>query len=211
MPSIEENRRVWGKAWDWSRRGEEWTPEWEPYKEVILRHTLDRWLGPGRRILEIGPGGGRYTEELLKHDPAEVVLVDLVEVTLDICRERFRAFPRMRYFVNDGKSLPFLAGASIDFVWSFECFVHIEKEAVDAYFAEFRRVLSPGGMGIVHYASVDRAVRQDRFEGWRSNFSSADLQEILVKYGFELVEDHYDPTMLHGNSAVAVFRRPGSD
>lgn len=210
MPTRDENRRVWGEEWNWSNLGEEWTPEWSPYKAVILRYTLDRWLRPKQRIVEIGPGGGRYTVELLKHDPASLTLVDLVEKTLDVCKERFRDYGQVQYFVNDGRTLPFLADGSVDFVWSFECFVHVEKDDVDSYFREFRRVLTPGGMGIVHYAAIDRAVREDRREGWRSDFTSADMRGILVKYDFELVEDHYDPTMLHGNSAVAVFRPRGT-
>src|SRR5262245_37939270 len=117
MPTRDENRRMWGEVWDWSKLGEEWTPEWEPWKGVILKYTLERWLGRGLRILEIGPGGGRWTEELLRYEPKSIALVDLVPNTLELCKARFGNDPRIQTFVNDGSSLDFLADASIDFVW----------------------------------------------------------------------------------------------
>ncbi|MFH0947074.1 MAG: class I SAM-dependent methyltransferase, partial [Planctomycetota bacterium] len=55
-------------------------------------------------------------------------------------------------FVNDGCALPFCGEASIDLVWSYDSFVHIEKSAIQSYFHEFARVLRPGGKAVIHHA-----------------------------------------------------------
>jgi SAM-dependent methyltransferase len=208
MPTRDENRRMWGETWDWSKLGEEWTPEWAPWKAVILKYTLERWLERNKRILEIGPGGGRWTEELLRYDPKSVALVDLVPNTLELCKARFGNDPRIQTFVNDGRSLDFLGDASVDFVWSFDCFVHVDRNDIDAYFGGFARVMAPGALGIVHYPSIDRATGANPREGWRSECTSADMIQIVEKHGFDIVEDLFDPSMLHGNSSVGVFRKP---
>ncbi|HKC59209.1 MAG TPA: hypothetical protein VKB92_03910, partial [Myxococcales bacterium] len=57
------NRSIWD-AYDWRRRGEEWTPsaEWKQSLTALIQQRA-----PERgAILEVGPGAGRWTEALQK-------------------------------------------------------------------------------------------------------------------------------------------------
>ena len=206
MPTRDENRRFWNDEYDWSDGGESWTPD-ETWRREILAATLEKHLRADSDVLEIGPGAGRFTAEVVKRNPSRLVLVDLAPRCLDLCRERFAEHDFVEYRLNDGRSLPFLDDASIDFVWSFDVFVHVEADDLAAYFAEFRRVMRPGALGIVHYASIDRAQCDDPREGWRAQYTSTEMFACLEANELELVEDIYSPHISHTNSSVVIFRR----
>ncbi|MEZ5978222.1 MAG: class I SAM-dependent methyltransferase [Planctomycetota bacterium] len=209
MPTREENLKMWDQTFDWSRRGEEWTVG-EAWWQGILDATVRRYARAGQRMLEIGPGGGRFTAELLAAGPRSLALLDLSPKCLEMCRERFGDRDgSIRYLLGDGTSVPIEEDGSIDLVFSFDVFVHVERPEVLGYFRDFARLLAPGGHGVVHYASVDRApTGRDPFSGWRARFRSDDMREILAMTGLELVDDIYDPEISHANSSIVVFRRP---
>jgi ubiquinone/menaquinone biosynthesis C-methylase UbiE len=157
MPSVAWNRRVWGTEHDWAEDGDEWSGMaaycGQPYSEwkEELVETFMASLPSGRRALEIGPGHGRWTEYLAP-EAETVALVDINQSCLDSCRDRFRDCLNVSYHLTDDSCLPFLAESSIDFVWSFDAFVHMEPEVVHGYLAELGRVLAPGGCAVLHHA-----------------------------------------------------------
>jgi SAM-dependent methyltransferase len=206
LPDIEENRRQWNE-WDWSKLGEEWTPDDPQWKSAILEYALDRHLPERANVLEIGPGGGRWTAELLDRKVHHLIAVDLAERCIDLCRERFAGAPNLELHVNDGRDLSFVPDRSIDFVWSFDVFVHIEAPEVEQYFREFARVMKPGARGSVHYASIDRAQNDDARFGWRANFTSDEMFAILERVGLTLLHDYYEPWISSTNSSIVVFER----
>jgi ubiquinone/menaquinone biosynthesis C-methylase UbiE len=206
MPSREDNRRHWNEEHDWTDRGEVWTPD-ARWKRTIIDQTLTPFVHPGMTVLEIGPGGGRWTCEILKRDVRRLLLVDIAERCLQICRERFADRTDIEYHCNDGRSLPFVRDGEIDLVWSFDVFVHIDKVDTEAYFAEFARVLRPGGLGMIHYASMDRAPAGATL-GWRADYTSAEMRALIARLGLRLIHDHYDPDIAAANSSLVVFARP---
>jgi cyclopropane fatty-acyl-phospholipid synthase-like methyltransferase len=139
-----------------------------------------------------------------------LVGVDLLEKCVALCRERFAdAVSRgtAEFRTNDGQSLGFLADASIDFVWSFDVFVHMEADVIRSYFGQFARVLQPGAVGVIHYPSIDRAQLANTYLGWRGSYASAQMLALVDELGFELLHDHYDPMISSTNTSVIVFRR----
>lgn len=207
MPSREHNREHW-EQWDWSTLGEEWTPADPRWKAAIVRYSMQPYLRGGETILEIGPGGGRWTAELLRLEPRRIIAVDLTERCIELCRKRFLREPRLELHRNDGRDLSFVADDTIDFIYSFDVFVHVEAPEIDAYFGEFARVLRPGGRAAIHYASLDRAPAGDPRRGWRADFTSVEMHALLAKHGFALVADYYEPWISCANSSVVVFERP---
>ncbi|MBK8096390.1 MAG: class I SAM-dependent methyltransferase [Planctomycetes bacterium] len=207
MPSREDNKRHWNTEHDWADLGEVWTQS-DHWKRAIIDQTLDPFVKPGMTVVEIGPGGGRWTVEILARGVGRLVLVDLAEKCLELCRQRFAGRTGIEYHCNDGRSLPFLRAGEVDLVWSFDVFVHIDKPDTEAYFAEFARVLRPGGLGMIHYASIDRAPAGNNRRGWRADYTSADMRSLIARLGFELIHDHYDPDIAANNSSLVLFRRP---
>jgi ubiquinone/menaquinone biosynthesis C-methylase UbiE len=177
------NYEYW-QRWDWSGRGEEWTPSAE-WKRSLIDEVMLANLKPQTTILEIGPGAGRWTEALqaLAH---HLILVDLSDRCIELCRRRFEHAQNMEFHVNDGRSLAPIADGSVDGVWSFDVFVHIAPPDVDAYLGEIGRVLRPGGRAVIHHA---RAGREDGAAdvGQRSNMTTDQFAGLVAKHGLTLV------------------------
>jgi ubiquinone/menaquinone biosynthesis C-methylase UbiE len=202
--SVERNREQWGE-WDWSRCGEEWTvsPEW---KQALIDEVLLRYVMPGKTVLEIGPGGGRWTE-VLQRISERLIVVDLTEQAIAVCKRRFAGCKNIEYFVNDGTSLEFLPDNSVDHVWSFDVFVHISPRDIDAYLGQMARVLRPGGAGVIHHAREG-----GRHGGLRSAMTSELFAEMVRKHGmsverqFDRWGDHEQHNLEVHRDVITVFR-----
>jgi SAM-dependent methyltransferase len=141
--------------YDWKDAGEEWSESWgtsqAQWTETILPRI--RECLPSGTILEIGPGYGRWTH-YLKDYCDRLVAVDRAAQCIDACRSRFADDPRITAYVNQGGSLDMIGDASVDFIFSFDVFVHIKRDVVEEYFREFRRTLKPGGKGFIHHSNL---------------------------------------------------------
>lgn len=173
LNSRELNKEIW-QAWNWSAQGEEWSksPEW---KQSLTRCILEREVPDRSRVLEIGPGGGRWTEPLLGR-ASDYIGVDISASCVEHCRERFAGKPNARFVVGSGNDLSPVASGTVDAIWSHDVFVHINSSEVERYAAEFHRVLRPGGVGIIHHGGVGGASG-----GWRSNVTNESFKEILAR------------------------------
>lgn len=156
--TIEANLRMWDRTHDWTKDGDEWDGQarssgipYEDWKRSIVDTFLLPALSPSCACLEIAPGHGRWTETLAEHCRS-LTLVDLSPACLEHCRQRFSRFDHIVYRRTDGTTLPEVADGSVDFVWSFDAFVHMEPAVIGAYFHEIRRVLRPGGRAVIHHA-----------------------------------------------------------
>jgi len=178
--SIANNLATW-LTYDWSNRGEEWsnTPEW---KNSLVEHVLKPHIPLGSRVLEIGPGAGRWTEHLIQR-ASHLIVVDLTPSCIKICKERFKEFQNIEYYVNDGSSLDFIADTSIDRVWSWDVFVHISSEDVREYVRHLARVIRPKGQALIHHAKQGRSRA-----GWRSDMTDAKMQEYCREFGLEVLK-----------------------
>lgn len=233
----------YGRHWDKDRfatkegtevhdLGDEWTvaadsDEWSTYglpievlkdfrrylKEKLLRHVPAN----AREGMEIGPGGGRVTELLL----ARVETLHLVEPAASMIahlKERFRDESKLRYHRTDGKSLPRLPPGSLDFVLSFDVFVHFEPRLIFWYLRQVQSLLRPGGVGIIHHGSLltKGGWKQFQFDlernlEQRSSYAAfgvmcpSIMEQFLHELGFEIVA--LDPDIIP-RDIVAVFRNP---
>jgi hypothetical protein len=106
MPGVDVNRQMFGERYDWPERGGEWSAPWggvatQCYASIVPR--LHPFL-PARRVLEIAPGFGRWSNFLIPTCESYVG-VDLSEPAVDACRKRFADASHASFFVNDGRSL----------------------------------------------------------------------------------------------------------
>jgi len=172
--NIAENRATWGEEEAWRgnlRYGHEWSDQ------LHCRSVAEKYLHPflpggELDIVEIAPGAGRFTAELIR-TARSMVLVDLNQTCIDLCRERFRYYQRIQFVVNDGMSLEAVADGSADLIASWDSFVHIELEVVERYVRQFPRILRAGGIAWIHHSA-----RGKHSEGWRSNMTS----ELMARY-----------------------------
>ncbi len=159
MPSVDWNKETWGERHDWARAGDEWTgmadhcgQPYDAWKQSLVDTFIVDLVPDGAKVVEIAPGHGRWTEHLLAR--GHVTAVDINQSCLDVCAQRFAHAGNLTLSLTDGASLPFVADGSVDVVWSFDSFVHMEAEVFRGYLAEFARVLRPGGRAVLHHAGM---------------------------------------------------------
>lgn len=174
------NRAIW-EAWDWQARGEEWTAS-AAWKEALVATVLEPNVPSGAAVLEIGPGGGRWTDFLVDR-AGTLTAVDISSACVELCRQRFGDRPHARFEVTDGASIPGVENESVAVVWSFDVFVHINGAEVDRYLGELARVMAPGARAVIHHGTC-----AGRRGGWRSDLTSERFEELLAGHGFEVVE-----------------------
>lgn len=207
LNSRELNKAIW-ESWDWSAAGEEWTPS-EEWKASVMRSVLDKHIPAGKAVLEIGPGGGRWTGRLIER-ASGYTGVDISESCVRLCGEKFGGSAKAKFIVGSGRDLKGIADGSIEALWSFDVFVHINQAEVEAYADEFKRVMSSGAVGVIHHGSVGGAAG-----GWRSNLTHEAMSKLLRERGFEVVDsflEWQDGGTTHQaglyKDVITVFRRP---
>lgn len=115
-------------------------PEYPPQADVWLRETLG--LGPGRAVLEVGAGTGKFTARLTATG-AEVSAVEPVAAMRAACAA---ALPGVAVREGVAEALPW-PDASFDAVVCAQAFHWF---ATPRALAEFRRVMKPGGrLGLI--------------------------------------------------------------
>lgn len=178
MNSLQANKVIW-ESWDWSGKGDEWTisPEW---KRSVVRNFIDPYFDCCHSILEIGPGAGRWTEFLVPK-AQRFVGIDISEACVAECRKRFATMSNAEFSVGNGCDLKMISSTSIDGIWSFDVFVHIDSDEFRSYVREFQRVLRDGGVVVIHHGSVGGTEG-----GWRSNMTEALVRKFMIESGFEV-------------------------
>lgn len=110
-------------------------------------------IGPKSVVLDLGCGKGRESVALAKRYGCRVVAFDLLERNMELTRERIAkdgVTELVRLVRGSMDSLPFRDG-SFDFVWSRDTLNHIPD--LRRVFAEFARVLRPGGH-LINYSAL---------------------------------------------------------
>jgi len=182
MPTIEENRSVWGETYSWPEAGEEWSRHWGSVRMQWYGSLLPRIRAfvPADTILEIAPGYGRWTA-FLRNLCKRLIIVDLSEKCIDGCRQRFADCSHISYFVNDGKSLEMVADGSVDFIFSYDSLVHAEDAVLKAYVAEFAKKLRPNGAAFLHHSNLGEYIRRIRVQSVLSKVPK--LPGLLARLG----------------------------
>jgi SAM-dependent methyltransferase len=141
-----------GEAWNNPRiigLDVESTKDVVPYLD---REVFQPFLGTVDAIVEIGPGGGRFTEILLPKCRT-LHAVDTSPKMIEALRERFGADERLVYHVGNGLGLDMLGDESVDAAFSYGVFVHLQHWDIYNYLAEVKRVLKPGGKAIIQHSN----------------------------------------------------------
>jgi SAM-dependent methyltransferase len=142
------------------------------------------WAGPqlaGADVLDFGCGAGEGTASMARH-AGSILGVDVADDAVRYAQEH-NAGPNIRYeTIRDAVARP---DASFDVVCSFQVLEHVEDP--DAYLAEARRLLRPGGRLLL--ATPDRRTRLLR---WQRPWNRWHLREWEPAGLARLLERHFD-------------------
>lgn len=151
----------------------------------MVEHLLIPFIGEGQRILEIGPGAGRWTEHIIPK-AEKTILVDLTPECIALCRNRFGDNSNVEFHVNDGRTLSAVKSASITRVWSLDVFVHIHAQDIESYVREIGRVMAPGAKALIHHSRTG-----ERRANWRSDMTALQMVKFVEQSGLEII-DQFD-------------------
>ena len=169
--------------WDllpWEKEGgEEWTIS-EEWKKALIDDVLLENIKPGTAVLEIGPGAGRWTETL-QRTARKLIAVDVSSKAIELCRKRFSSATNTTFFLTRTPALEFIPDQTIDAIWSYDVFVHINPDDTDCYLSEFKRVLVPGGIAVIHHPKSG-----GHNGGCRSRMTAQRFSSLLEKNGLTL-------------------------
>jgi ubiquinone/menaquinone biosynthesis C-methylase UbiE len=119
------------------------------YEDLCDRAAIRALLPPeGGRLVEVGAGFGRLVDEYAGY--REVVLFDSSAELLGAGRDRLGSDSRLEFVLGDARAMPF-PDASFDAVVCVRVAHHFAEPA--AVFAEFARILRPGGVLVLEFAN----------------------------------------------------------
>jgi SAM-dependent methyltransferase len=119
----------------------------------LVNDFVRPYFGTPARLVEIGSGGGRFTGPLLEVGD-RVIATDTSQTMLEIVKSRYADRPNLETLLLDGTGLGKIADCSIDAVFSYGVFVHLQHWDFYNYLTESFRVLRPGGKAIIQHANT---------------------------------------------------------
>ena len=174
--------------------------EWgDPDRQESLRFVRDRfllpYLTPDTTAVEIGAGGGRWTRYML--GVKRLYAVDYYQELLD---ELLTNFPSdvIVPVKNNGDDFPGIPGASIDFIFSFGTFVHLDIPIIDAYLRNIKPLLKPTSNVFIQY-SDKRKPAAKRNKGFSDNDPER-MRELVSSHGYRIYEE--ETKRLHHSSMI---------
>lgn len=147
----------------------------------------------GKPALELGCGTGWVSSEFLKHFPGCPL------TSMDLASEGLRYAQRRgltRLAQGDIRQLPF-ADASFHLAITLDVIVHLERGEERRAFAEFARVLEPGGILLMRAAAFSwLRSRHSVFVDERQRIQKSVVLTQLQDCGFEPLRSTYANTLL---------------
>lgn len=190
----------------YDRLGTSWWDDDAPFEFASLRHSVNpvrygyfaRMLGEfgGRRVLDIGCGGG-FLAESFAQDGFQVVGIDPARASVETARRHAAATGLdIDYRVGRGESLPF-PDASFDIVACCDVLEHVDD--LERVIEEVARVLKAGGLFVFDTINRTRrsrfalitlwqdlniiGLREPHVHEWKRFITPEELRELLEKSG----------------------------
>lgn len=107
----------------------------------VCEITLNPFYNLNHHALEIGPGGGAFTQRMVNKFKS-VTAIDVIKMPVHFSKYnnlRFIELPSNSY---DCQGIP---DNSIDFCFCYNVFCHLSDEAIEEYLENVNRALKPGG------------------------------------------------------------------
>ena len=108
----------------------------------------------------------------------------------------------MKFIRNMGTDFPDVPEESVDFVFSFGCFVHLDTNLIDAYLKNIRHILKQGANAVIHYSDQTKVMAQINL-GFSDNTPER-MRRMVLNSGFRILEEDLT-TMWH--SSIIRFAR----
>lgn len=167
----------------------------EPLNFIKERYVLP-YVNAEHRAVEIGPGGGRWTRYLLGFET--LFAVDYHQELLDELKRNFGRQRHIRFIRNNGTDFPGIDRHSIDYLFSFGTFVHLDLDVIEAYLLSIKCVIKPEANVVIQYSDKTKIMGQIN-EGFSDN-TPEKMRKALRLMGYRIIEE--DTTSLWHSSVI---------
>jgi ubiquinone/menaquinone biosynthesis C-methylase UbiE len=160
-----------------------------PIRDRVLDNAR---VGPGDTLLDVGCGDGLIAFGAIGRG-ARVVFSDVSQELLDVCREIAGDDERCTFVLASATDLSAVPDASVDAVTLRSVLIYVADR--ERAFAEFRRVLKPGGL-----LSLFEPLNSFEYPGPDERWGAWDVSEVQelaerVKGVFRAIHDRQGNTM----------------
>lgn len=142
-------------------RVDEIRTERRAYAQKFLRLA---GVSKDQTVIDLGSGCGFGTGAIAEQ-AGQVLACDISPAFLEFARRECAGRDNIRFHQVQPRDLSPIAEHSIDTVISMSVFIHLNLYDMACYFAEFRRVLKPGGKLVFDFADSNRLFRRFRNHG----------------------------------------------
>jgi len=198
LPTIEWNKSYWmediqnfneGKSKKYFPNEKHYGERWgEVEKDTVLKSIKEKFVLPfvneNKLVLEIGPGGGRWTKYLL--NCKKLYCLDLNPKSLDYVKNRFSSRNNVIYILNKGNDFSNIPKSSIDFVFSYGTFVHFDIGIIVDYLSNMIDILSNDSDVVIQYSEKKKEAAKK--EGYSTNTSEV-MNKLITDLGFLIRSD----------------------
>ncbi len=152
-------------------------------RSLILPH-----IKHGDRVVDVGCGIGRIAKWVAPHC-RDLLALDISEGMLSLAAKRLHAQDNLQFaHIPLSLKLP-VRSRSVDFVYLYHVFEHLEREDAFRILCQIRRILKPAGSALLQFSLLDNVDNQQEFlrwsndgdeEGVRSRFYTEREIELLL-------------------------------
>ena len=164
--------------------------EWgNPDGSLCLRYVRDHFLVPyitqDSVIVEIGPGGGRWTRYMLA--AKEIYAIDYYQEMLREFNKNFHGHKNVKCVKNNGDDFPGISPNSIDFVFSYGTFVHLDIDIIDRYLGNMKPLLKTKANVVIQYSDKTKPLARMN-EGFSDNDPDK-MRSLILSHGYIVYEE----------------------
>lgn len=176
--------------------GLQWgNPDFVPPLRFIRDRYVLPYVTPEHNALEIGPGGGRWTRYLLGF--GKIYVVDYHSELLRELRKNFD-MNNIIFIKNNGTDFPGVEEGSIDYLFSFGTFVHLDKHLIEAYLKNIKSIVKNGANIVIQYSDKTKIMAQLN-KGFSDN-RPEEMRQMVLNAGYKILEE--DTTTLWHSSVI---------
>ena len=145
----ERQYQYWETVYSREFRFFEWIGDWA----TEIRPLVSEYLHPAKKVLHIGCGNSKMSEQLLDDNFDEVINLDFSPQIINTMKEHYKDNPKLSWIIGDCADLPF-SDESFDYVFDKSALDAITcgerfQESVPNTFKEVTRVLKSNGYFIL--------------------------------------------------------------
>ena len=97
---------------------------------------------------------------------------------------------------NNGTDFPGIEPGSVDFLFCFGTFVHLELNLIEAYLQNIKAIVKPGANIVLHYGDKNKIMAQ--IDATFSNNTPDIMRGMVKSAGYQVVEEDLT-TMWHSS------------